>query len=267
MKSITLNNIVRETLMDMQYPLHYYVRFMHYGIHCLEELSYDLPFGESGSIAAGSTAATVSNIRYIELDVTTYMRAILPSDCVDVVEVHARYGEHVLPLRKDKSLNLIQNYDSSNNKIQYTDQNKGLDAADLLGTTTSAQGRVNQYGEHIGRVFGHVDRQDQSYNIDENAGELVFNNALNVNKVVVAYITNGVKTSQANVVHPYAKDTIKKYIIYQKHLHTNNAFNKTGAFKREYSLAKKKLKSRLYGMSYSDILAVLRQGLHSAPKN
>jgi hypothetical protein len=230
MKTVTLNHIVRNTLMDMQYPLHYYTRFLHYGIQCLEELNYDFPLGDSGSITSGSESATASNVKSVELDVTTYMRAILPADCVDVVDVSGKYGEHILPLRKDQSLNLIQNYDDAGNKIAHSDQNK-------------------------------------SYNIDSHAGEIVFNNSLTVNKVVLTYISDGITTSEANVVHPYAQDVIKKYIIYQKHYHTNASFNKVGISKQDFHNAKRKLRARLNALTYADIVSTLRTGIHGSIKN
>lgn len=267
MKTVTLNHIVRNTLMDMQYPLHYYTRFLHYGIQCLEELNYDFPLGDSGSITSGSESATASNVKSVELDVTTYMRAILPADCVDVVDVSGKYGEHILPLRKDQSLNLIQNYDDAGNKIAHSDQNNINYDLDLIYNTTTNFGHVNEQGEHIGRGYGISSEQSQSYNIDSHAGEIVFNNSLTVNKVVLTYISDGITTSEANVVHPYAQDVIKKYIIYQKHYHTNASFNKVGISKQDFHNAKRKLRARLNALTYADIVSTLRTGIHGSIKN
>lgn len=267
MKTVTLNHIVRNTLMDMQFPLHYYVRFLHYGIQCLEELNYDFPLGDTGSVSANYTGATASNVKSIELDVTSYMRAILPGDCVDIVDVSAKYGEHVLPLRLDPSLNLVQKYDAQGNKVAYADQDNITYDLDLVYTTTSHFGHVNEYGEHVGRAYGIVGQQSQSYNVDREAGELVFNNAMEVNKVTLTYITDGVSTTEANVVHPYAQDVIKKYIMYQKHYHTNTSFNKVGLAKQDFVNAKRKLRARLNSLSYADIIASLRTGIHGSIKN
>lgn len=267
MKTVTLNHIVRNTLMDMQYPLHYYVRFLHYGIQCLEELNYDFPLGTTGSVASNAQGATASNVKSVELDVTSYMRAILPGDCVDIVDVSAKYGEHILPLRLDPSINLIQKFDESGNKVAYDDQDNITYDLDLVYTTTSHFGHVNEYGEHVGRAYGIVGQQAQSYNIDTNNGELVFNNALEVNKIVITYITDGVSTTEANVVHPYAQDVIKKYIIYQKHYHTNTSFNKVGLAKNDYVNAKRRLRARLNALTYADIIASLRTGIHGSIKN
>lgn len=253
--------------MDMQYPLHYYTRFLHYGIQCLEELNYDFPLGATGNVSSGYTGATASNIKSVELDVTSYMRAILPGDCVDIVDVSAKYGEHTLPLRLDQSINLIQNYDGSGNKIPYADQDNITYDLDLVYTTTSHFGHVNEYGEHVGRAYGIAGQQAQSYNIDANAGELVFNNALEVNKITITYVTNGISVSEANVVHPYAQDVIKKYIIFQKHYHTNTSFNKVGLAKQDFVNAKRRLRARLNALSYADIIAALRQGIHGSIKN
>ena len=243
--------------MDMQFPLHYYVRFLHYGIRCLEELSYDLPFGQSGAVSAFSPAATVSNVKSVELDVTSYKRTIIPGDCVDIVDVQAKYSEHLLPLRRDQNLSLIQNYDDQGNKIPIPNTK----------AENTDDGKIPLDGLQIGTEYGAVDPQNQSYNVDSELAELVFNNHVKTKKIVLTYLTKGVTNSGANVVHPYAQDTIIKYILYQKHLHTNNSFNKTGVFKNDYINSKRKLRSRLNAMTYADIIAVLRQGLHAGLKN
>tara|TARA_Y100001937_G_scaffold14500_2_gene19567 strand:- start:964 stop:1767 length:804 start_codon:yes stop_codon:yes gene_type:complete len=267
MKTITLDHIVRNTLMDMQYPMHYYVRFLHYGIQCLEEINYDIPLGSTGAVGANSTDATSSNVKSVELDVTSYKRAIIPSDCVDVVEVMAKYGEHLLPLRKDPQLNLIQNVDAQGTKIAHPDATLGDSDLEFLYAHTSHYGAVNEFGEHVGRQYGLSTGQSQSYNVDIHQGEIVFNNNVDVTKVTLVYITNGVTVSNANVVHPYAQDTIKKYIIYQKFYHTNSAFNKVGLAKQDFINAKRKLKSRLNALTYADIIASFRQGIHGSIKN
>ena len=267
MKTTTLDHIVRNTLMDMQYPMHYYVRFLHYAIQCLEEINYDIPLGSTGSLGANSTDATSSNVKSVELDVTSYKRAIIPSDCVDVVDVMAKYGEHVLPLRKDPELNLIQNTDSSGNKIPHPDATTSSDDLEFIYSHTSHYGSINEFGEHVGRQYGLAPDQSQSYNVDIHQGEIVFNNNVDVTKVTLVYISNGVTVSNANIVHPYAQDTIKKYIIFQKFYHTNSAFNKVGLAKQDFINAKRKLKSRLNALTYADIIASFRRGLHGSLKN
>jgi len=264
MKTVTLDHIVRNTLMDMGYPLHYYTRFLHYAIRGLEELNYDFPLG---STASGLNNASSANVKVKELDVTDWMRAVLPSDCVDVVSVDAKYGEHTLPLRLDQSLNIIQRFDSSGNKVSHIDQSNIVYDEDLLFTTTSTFGHVNEYGEHTGRAYGVVAEQSQSYNVDFGVGELVLNNALEVNKVVLYYISDGVSTSEINVVHPYAQDVLNKWIKYQKYSHTRMDYQKVGLAKQEYVNAKRRLRSRLNALNYADIIASLRLGIHGSIKN
>ena len=128
MKTITLNHIVRNSLIEAQLPLHYYVRFLHYGIRQLEELNYDNPL----------------NVKRAALTVTSYQRAVLPSDCVDVIEVYLKYGEHVLPMSQDPNLNTTQKYDSSGNKIAYDNPSTTTYDTLLVFNATNPYGFTNE---------------------------------------------------------------------------------------------------------------------------
>lgn len=252
MKTRTLDHIVRNTLMDLQLPLHYYVRFLHYGIRCLEELNYDIPI----------------NIKITKLDVTSYQRAILPSDLVDVVDVSAKYGEHLLMLSLDPELNTAQNFEEgTTTKIKYPDPAPVSFDNELIYSTVNNFGQYNEVGENIGRHYGLAADQKQSYTIDKINGELVFDNALSVSEVTVTYVSDGVTTSAANTTTPYAEDTINKYIRYQRSLNSVAGQNKISLLRQEFILAKKKLKSRLNALSYSDILRSIRRGIHGSIKN
>lgn len=264
MKYVTLDHVVRNTLMDMGYPLHYYTRFLHYGIRCLEELNYDFNFGEISNNLQG---VSVANVKMVTLDITSYNRAIIPSDAVDILSVDAKYEEHLLPLRRDNSLNTIQRFDSSGDKVKYTETSDLSYIEESLYSSNSYFNALNSNGELIGRFFGNVQKQDQSYNLDRGSGEIVINNDINVSEVVVSYITDGVSTSDANIVHPYAQDLIMKYIKVQKYSNGRQDYSKLGFAKQEYNNAKRKLRSRLYSLSYADIIASIRQGIHASLKN
>tara|TARA_Y100000361_G_C11142038_1_gene335698 strand:+ start:834 stop:1592 length:759 start_codon:yes stop_codon:yes gene_type:complete len=252
MKTRTLDHIVRNTLLDLQLPLHYYVRFLHYGIRCLEELNYDIPI----------------NVKITKLDVTSYQRAILPSDFVDVVDVSAKYGEHLLQLSLDPELNTNYNYEEgTTTKIKHPDPAPVSFDNELIYSTVNNFGQYNETGENIGRHYGLAADQKQSYTIDKINGELVFDNALSVSEVTVTYVSDGITTSSANTVTPYAEDTINKYIKYQRSLNSNASANKIGLLKQEFVLAKKKLKSRLNALSFADILRSIRRGIHGSIKN
>lgn len=252
MKTRTLDHIVRNTLLDLQLPLHYYVRFLHYGIRCLEELNYDIPI----------------NVKITKLDITSYQRAILPSDFVDVVDVSVKYGEHLLQLSLDPELNTNYNYEEgTTTKIKHPDPSPVSFDNELIYSTVNNFGQYNEVGENIGRHFGLAADQKQSYTIDKINGELVFDNAVSVSEVTVTYVSDGITTSSANTVTPYAEDTINKYIKYQRSLNSNAAANKIGLLKQEFVLAKKKLKSRLNALSFADILRSIRRGIHGSIKN
>ena len=70
MKTKSINIIVRDALLDNGLPLHYYTRYLHHALRITDELSMDFNLG---------------NIKVVELDVTSYQRAVLPNDFIDFI--------------------------------------------------------------------------------------------------------------------------------------------------------------------------------------
>lgn len=267
MRDITLDHTVRSTLMKLQHPMHYYLRFLHYGIRCLEEIGYDIKFGQTGAIPNASTEATSSNIRIVSFDITDYRRVILPTDCVDVVDVVCQYGQQLLTLREDDGISPIQEFDEQGNKIPTPAAGQIDYDIGFAYTVETLSGNFNQYGEFLGRNFATKPRQKQAYSFDRHAGEIILDADVKGEKLVIVYITQGVTVSAQNVVHPYLQDTIEKYIIYQKYAHTRFDKDKIALMKRDYEVALKKARSRFYAFTYSDLLAVMREGYFSGVKN
>lgn len=267
MKTVTLDTVVRQTLLKLGLPMHYYFRFLHYGIRCIEELNYDIPLGKTGAINVNSTQATASNIRVVSFDVTNYKRVILPQDCVDVVEVSCVVGQQLFPLVKDETLTVIQSYDGSGNKIETPSATPANYDIGWAYTSESNAGGYNQFGEYLGRAFAIQPKNTQTYNIDTHASEVVLNNKVSAETVVVTYITSGVTVSSENVVHPYMVDSVEKYIIYQKYENSRMNKDMIAVTRQNYFTARRNLRARMLGFTRADLLATLRSGYYFGVKN
>lgn len=252
MKTISLNLTVREALMDAGLSLHYYFDFLHYAIRALEEFNYDAPI----------------DVKAVNLSVTDYQRAILPSDCVSIVDVSGRYGEHLLPFSMDKALNKLYKYDSSGNKIAHPNATDTSFVDEILYNSFNYRTHTTEAGEHMGRFFGASTTQKQTFGIDEVNSEIVFSNDVTVTECVLTYISDGISTSEANLITPIIKDYIQKACHY-KRVQFNGAvpMNQKMLAREEVKLAEKRARARVHSMSYADIIRSMRRGLHASIKN
>lgn len=251
MKTKSLNIIVRDALLDNGLPLHYYTRYLHHALRIMDELSLDFDLG---------------NIKSVELSVTSYQRAILPNDFIDVVDVSAKHGERLLPLERDRQLNKNYNRDDLGNKITYpTDTNINYDA-EFNYNLISGANNLNTRGELVGRYYGKQRKPLLVYDIDTTNSEIVFSNTMALEQVTLTYITSAVSKSSANLVTPYATDVITKYIKMMA-AQAESTLGKFQLAKQDFENARRVLRARLYAMDFADIMGATRRGIHGSIKN
>ena len=249
MKTKSINMIVRDALLDNNLPLHFYTRYLHHALRIVDELSMDFDFG---------------NVKMVELDITSYNRAILPSDFVDYIDVSVKSGERLLPLERERNLNKRYNYDESGNKIPYISEERynDLDLNLLIGGKT-----VNQHGELSGRLYGRERRATLTFDIDKINNELVFSNTTELSKITLTYISTAVSKSSANAVTPYAVDVITKYIYMMAAKAQGVKIGLYQIAKQDYENAHRVFRARTNSMDYAEIIGALRRGIHGSVKN
>lgn len=252
MKTKSLDVIVRDALLDSGLPLHYYTRYLHHGLRCLDELSMDYDLG---------------NIKTVVLDVTSYKRAILPADFVDVVDVSGKRGEKLLALERNRGLNKLYNRDTEGNKIPYPSDTSITYDQEFNYNLLSGGTTMNPRGEMIGRYYGRMRNALLTYDIDTVNSELVFSNTMDLTQVTLVYITSAVSRSTANVVTPYATDVITKYISMMAAKNEGMSLGKFQLAKQDYDNAKRVFRARMNSMDYAEMLGLIRKGIHGGLKN
>jgi hypothetical protein len=252
MKTKSLDVIVRDTLLDNGLPLHYYTRYLHHGLRCLDELSLDYDMG---------------NIKTVVLSVTDYRRAILPADFIDVIDVSGKHGEKLLPLERVRSLNKLYNRDTEGNKIPYPAEQSVNYDAEFNYNLISGGATMNSRGELIGRFYGRQRNPLMTYDIDTVNSELVFSNTMDLIEVTLTYITSAVSRSTANVVTPYATDVISKYITMMAAKAEGSSLGKYQLAQQDYQNAKRVFRARMNSMDFAEMISLIRNGIHGAIKN
>lgn len=247
--STTIDGIVRSTLMTMGLPIHYYVQFMHYALKCLnQELNMD----------------TLPLIKTIEVSLDTNNEMSIPSDFIDVVKLGRRVANdhriRIFGVNDDFSRFAT----ARDNKAATTDETLGaLHYGGYYFTNF-----YNDKGEHKGRMFGYGDDTSGSeYKVIRERGVIkVSPNFPTTAKIYLEYVGTHSPTS-ASAVNPYAAECIEAYIIYKFKEH-NRAITKNEAAesKQEYYNQLRKLRSRVMGLTKTDILRLVRGSFRQSVK-
>jgi hypothetical protein len=252
MKTKSLNIIVRDALLDNGLPLHYYTRYLHHALRITDELSMDYNMG---------------NIKMVKLNLTSYQRAVLPNDFIDLVDVSAKQGERLLPLERDRTLNKMYNYDVSGNRIPYPfDTTLNYDS-EFNYNLISGGNNLNTRGELIGRYYGKQRKPLLMYDIDTINSEIVFSNTTTFTEITLVYISSAVSKSSANLVTPYATDVITKYVQMKATQVDGGRIGMLQIYKQDFENARRIFRARMNSMDYAEMVGLIRKGIHGSLKN
>lgn len=247
--STTIDGIVRSTLMTMGLPIHYYVQFMHYALKCLnQELNMD----------------TLPLIKTIEVSLDDNNEMSIPSDFIDIVKL----GRRVKNDQRVKVFGVNENFTRF-----AVDRDNRSSATDEVLASLNYGGYFftnfyNDKGEHKGRMYGYGnDTQDSEYKVIRERNVIKISpNFPTTAKIYLEYVGTHSPTS-ASAVNPYAAECIEAYIIYKFKEH-NRAITKNEAAesKQEYYNQLRKLRSRVMGLTKTDILRLVRGSFRQSVK-
>ena len=192
----TLDGIVKGVLLKRGYPLHYYLQFLISARDIVQTMAYD-----DGLITPNTALITLDN----------NAAGILPNDFIDITKVGVRNGQLVKPLVRQSSINRLPNVDSTGTPIPY----KGNYVQGYIPGMYYDTACFNEYGEYTGRNYGAgAGMQTDTYKIIAERGVIQCNESLANCTIVVEFVSNGCDQICTVGVHPYAKDTIESYIIF-----------------------------------------------------
>jgi hypothetical protein len=209
MKFYNLDMVVRSTLMDKRYTIHWYVDFLAYALDCVRDLNL---FHDG-----------VVNSKMIK--VSPSLTAELPCDYVDYIRVGVAAGTYVKPLVRGITMNRIPDYDSQGKEVK-----KEVVETEYVGSFNGAwyTNYMNEYGERIGRMFNY-DFNGDSFQIVKERNVIALNPQLaGVEYIVLDYISDGIDSDAATHVNPYHIAYIKAYIDERHKFHN-----------RQYSLSER----------------------------
>lgn len=238
MKVYTLDKLVRSTLASRNYPMHWYLQFLHYGVQALRELNFDV----------------LQNVKSVRLPVNSYKAATLPIDFVDVIRVGNELGQYVVEWAEREGFNRLNKFDSQGNKIPYGD----IEAANgILPNNWEGfwyTNYINDKGEHLGRIFNNKPSFRNSFQILRERSEIQLDVSYTGQYITVDYISDGISIDASNKVHPYAAAAIEAYILWKMKEHGRQYnISERQLAKEEFYNQLRVLKGRLNNIDVNDI--------------
>jgi hypothetical protein len=237
----TIDGIVRSTLMTLGLPIHYYVQFMHYALKCLnQELNMD----------------TLPLVKTIEVSLDSNNELSLPNDFIDIVKLGRRvHNDHRI-----KVFGVNDNF-----ARLAVDRDNLSPATDEVLASLNYGGYFftnfyNDKGEHKGRMYGYGnDTQGSEYKLIRERGVIKVSPSVPATaKIYLEYVGFHSATS-ASGVNPYAAECIEAYIIYKFKEHNRGITkNEAAESKQEYYNQLRKLRSRVMGLTKTDVLRLVR---------
>ncbi len=251
MTLISLDQITKNILMKRGYPLQYYIQFLVYCKDGLREIAFD-----------DKILAT----RYMCLPVNDNNAIELPNDYQDYTRVSVRIDQYIHPLVEDNSLQLVPNYDSEFNIEPYSN---GVSSG--ANTNNSLLANYNYYlpywwlvnwnmwGENTGRQFGGVSTSD-TFRVNRARNEIKINEFLDVDEVLLEYISNGMDSDSATQIDGYAQMAIEAFAMWQFYLH-NRTYSQAEAnnVEEKYWRERQILRARLSDLTIDKLKRIVQQ--------
>lgn len=252
MNLVTIDSIIRTYIIERGLVWHDYFRLLTIAIQGVKKLAEDIDIG------------TNVKAEYIDVDATGRLQ--VPATSTQVIGVYVENGDKILPLSREDTINPLTKLNEAGDPVK-----RGVEERLISDNVTLTEigyfyyNNANDKGEWLGREFGRP--SNQPWNYQQFNGEIQLDTALNLDCVLVLYNTNGLKVSEANVIHPLAEQAIKFYMDWN---FTDRGVKK-GIWEKQndgkaYYNEKRALYGRISGLTWSEYLKTVRELQVNAPK-
>jgi hypothetical protein len=245
-----LDMIVRRSLLEKGYPIHYYAEYMLHASSCIRQLTTD----------------TLKIINSAHLPVNSYYAVDLPQDFVDDISVNIPVGNFLKPVPKNDSLNPVRAIDGDGAFIPYKDRTKGQQET-VFGINPSWlwYWNVNDYGEPTGRFYGAGGgERANGYKIFKERGQIQLTETFAGKSIVLLYISDGQSVNSATQIDMLAFTCIQAYIDWKS---SPNSMKKDSYEARTYLSERRLLRAKLNDLTTTDIKNIVRKHYMASIKN
>jgi len=224
---LTLDELVREMLLEMGETEHKYMRFLQHGISCLRELNLDV-----------DGVAT-----QVILPITNIDTVILPKNYIKYRKIGLCGTDgsiHALAINNDMCMG--KSYDNCGNPIPKQPNSNAVSTGQVIGSFDSVVDNFRN-GELLGRFFGAGGGYNPlgEYRIDKQNNVIQLGRiGSGIRNIVLEYLADRTMVNDSFMVHPYIIETVKSW-IYWKSIQRN----------LRISLGEKQLAEQSYWKTYN----------------
>tara|TARA_R110000772_G_scaffold155490_6_gene266582 strand:+ start:144 stop:914 length:771 start_codon:yes stop_codon:yes gene_type:complete len=255
MVNMTLDQVVREYLIEHALPDHKYFQALQLGISCIRELNFDV----TGS-------PVVVNLPVNEDDTVD-----LPDDYINYIRIGFcdKYGDFK-ELGKNKSICLNRTLDDCG-AITTPTVDPNATSGTYLGVRGSSEYYATHFrnGEATGRFYGlgGGNNVNGGFKIDTVYSQIQLDCYGGGDTITLEYLSNPEKSKGNFIVIPFAIETVKNWIGWRLNLNNPNVpAVSTQMRERLYIKSNKILRARMKKNTVQDILQSFRKANKAAPK-
>lgn len=245
MKLITLDSIVRTYLLERDMEWHDYFKTLVLAQTALKDLGRDIDIS--------------INVKADLIGVDPTNKILVPLDCVQVIGLYVENGDKILPISRTDTINPLTLNNEQGDPIRrplperiYKENVSLVDIGYYYNT------RINDKGEYLGRNFGTP--SEQPYQWQQFGNEIRLDVRINTDCILMVYVTDGLKTTEKNVVHPLAEEAIKTFIDWKwmDKGQRKGIWEKRGD-KSNYFTEKRNLYGRIHGLKWDEYIRTVRE--------
>lgn len=229
MKLITVDRVVRSSIMTRRYTIHHYGMFLHYGLSWLREMNFDV-WGELKTICP-------------KMDV--FNSITLPEDYIDFNKIGIEKDGKVQTIGSKANLSRIRTNETYHHE----------DHVYVNG----------EYGSLKSDVFNEF---PNAFKVLLEQNRIQFDKNMPNCKVYIEYLASGKELHGFSLVHPYAQAAMEAYILWQHKEHSRSVSNyERERAKKDYHNARRTLLQRKSDLNLQTILRIVRDNSHQGIKN
>jgi hypothetical protein len=251
MKYANLDMIVKRSLLEKGYSIHYYAEYLLHASSCIRQLSTD----------------TLKIINTVHLPINKYYAVDLPDDFVDDVTLCVPMGAFLKPVPKNDSINPLRRIDDKTNKfdIYKTRPKEAQETVFGINPSWLWYWNVNDYGEPTGRFYGASGgERANGYKLLKERNQIQLTETFAGDSVILMYISDGQSVSSATQIDMLAFSAIQAYIDWKT---SPNAAKRESYEARTYFSERRLLRAKLDDLTPADIKNIVRRNYMATIKN
>lgn len=242
MQTRTLDKVVRDKLMSIGYPIHYYLPVLHHAQQCLDELSQQHNFGQ--------------NIKETKATPLPYGRVAIPATAIDVIGVFAVVGGERKQFVLNTELTHFQKLDGVT-PVKWLDTDNSLSENHSSGSSSLLEYAMPYEPP---TVYYPNTEVVYEYNIDYTNSQIIFGPRVEVTEIYLWCLYDGVSKTAANLVHPYAVDTVHAYIDWKLSESERRPQSETMRKESSYYNQKRLLRGKMNPLTLAQLYHILITG-------